>query len=224
MLKDYSWLLHTQALSILYCLWIMPVMNIEKGIAQHAFISTKWGFKKQGPVGSSVLAGLSAEPTQSGLGEVNVQGLHAWGQLAGNFSSAFWWQNEVFHSECKWHATSNWPYWESNEENATLSVKTGCGLSRGSPLAPSTVCCLHEAGGCPAGACDEWQHPWCVRWRAVSPGPGGCWHHGRWGRWDRPVPLPAPPWPVVEGGVTSKANFKNIRSAECGLAFLFRKL
>lgn len=64
----------------------MPVMSIERGIAQYPLISTKWGFKKQGPIGSSVLAGLAAEPAQSGLGEVNVQGVHGWGQLAGNFS------------------------------------------------------------------------------------------------------------------------------------------
>ena len=63
-------------------------MSTERGTAQPPFTLAKWGFKKTGPVGWSVLAGLAVEPAQSGLGEVNVQQARARGQLAGNFCSA----------------------------------------------------------------------------------------------------------------------------------------
>lgn len=39
--------------------------------------------------------------------------------------------------------------------------------------------------------------------------------------WGRPFPLPPPPWPDVEDGVTSKAGFRNIRLAERSLVILF---
>lgn len=163
------------------------------------------GFRKTGPcwpVGAG-RTGCRAGRKLSGRGSAPAGTFPRDERLAGNFSSAFWWQNDVFHSECKWCAASNRPYWESNEENAALPVKAGRGLPRGSPLALGAICCLPEARQCVWGA-------------TVSPGHGGRWHHGT-----DPFPLPPAPRPAVEDGVTSTADFRNISLAERGLVVLF---